>query len=174
MRSISRGFMRPRSYNFLPLGTGALSASLSSPLGTPPLRPALAGCTGNCDLAPWGPGPACYAVSVMLTFWCHMRDGCRGIGMIFADRFAYFLSSSRLGCLALLESVISPRSSAKYFDCLPTFRSVLTTQPCSLMALHGRIKRLVRAGFATAERANLKAGQSIGRVRITDAGRRHS
>jgi hypothetical protein len=34
------------------------------------------------------------------------------------------------------------------------------------------IARLVRAGFATTERENLKASRSIGRVRITDAGRR--
>jgi hypothetical protein len=34
------------------------------------------------------------------------------------------------------------------------------------------IVRLVRAGLATTERENLKAGQSIGRVRITEAGRR--
>jgi hypothetical protein len=34
------------------------------------------------------------------------------------------------------------------------------------------IVRLVRAGLATAERENPKAGQSIGRVRITEAGRR--
>jgi hypothetical protein len=34
------------------------------------------------------------------------------------------------------------------------------------------IVRLVRAGLAIAERENLKAGQSIGRVRITEAGRR--
>jgi hypothetical protein len=34
------------------------------------------------------------------------------------------------------------------------------------------IVRLARAGLATMERENLKAGQSIGRVRITDAGRR--
>jgi hypothetical protein len=34
------------------------------------------------------------------------------------------------------------------------------------------IARLVRAGLATTERENLKAGQSIGRLRITEAGRR--
>jgi hypothetical protein len=34
------------------------------------------------------------------------------------------------------------------------------------------IARLVRAGLATTEREYLKAGQSIGRVRITEAGRR--
>jgi hypothetical protein len=34
------------------------------------------------------------------------------------------------------------------------------------------ITRLVRAGLATTERKNLKAGQSIGRVRITESGRR--
>jgi hypothetical protein len=32
--------------------------------------------------------------------------------------------------------------------------------------------RLVHTGLATIERENLKAGQSLGRVRITDAGRR--
>jgi hypothetical protein len=32
--------------------------------------------------------------------------------------------------------------------------------------------RLVRAGLATTERENLRAGQSIGRLRITEAGRR--
>jgi hypothetical protein len=34
------------------------------------------------------------------------------------------------------------------------------------------IVRLLRAGLATTERDNLKAGQSIGRLRITEAGRR--
>jgi hypothetical protein len=34
------------------------------------------------------------------------------------------------------------------------------------------IVRLVSTGLATTERENLKAGQSIGRVRITEAGRR--
>jgi hypothetical protein len=34
------------------------------------------------------------------------------------------------------------------------------------------IARLVRAGLATTERESLKAGQSFGRVRITEAGRR--
>jgi hypothetical protein len=34
------------------------------------------------------------------------------------------------------------------------------------------IARLLRAGLATTERENLKAGQSIGRLRITEAGRR--
>jgi hypothetical protein len=34
------------------------------------------------------------------------------------------------------------------------------------------IVRLVRAGLVTAERENLKAGPSIDRVRITEAGRR--
>jgi hypothetical protein len=33
------------------------------------------------------------------------------------------------------------------------------------------IVRLVQAGLATTERDNLKAGQSIGRIRITEAGR---
>jgi hypothetical protein len=46
----------------------------------------------------------------------------------------------------------------------------------SAMFLNGfqrhTLVRLIRAGFATAERENLKAGQSIGRVRITEAGRR--
>jgi hypothetical protein len=32
--------------------------------------------------------------------------------------------------------------------------------------------RLTRAGLATTERENLKAGQSVGRVRITETGRR--
>ena len=34
------------------------------------------------------------------------------------------------------------------------------------------IVRLVRAGLATTERENLKAGRSVGRLRITEAGRR--
>jgi hypothetical protein len=46
----------------------------------------------------------------------------------------------------------------------------------SAMLLNGfardTIARLVRAGLATTEREILKAGQSIGRVRITEAGRR--
>jgi hypothetical protein len=46
----------------------------------------------------------------------------------------------------------------------------------SALAINGferhTLERLIRAGLATTERENLKAGQSIGRVRITEAGRR--
>jgi hypothetical protein len=46
----------------------------------------------------------------------------------------------------------------------------------SAMFLNGferqMLLRLIRAGLATTEREDLKAGPSIGRVRITEAGRR--
>jgi hypothetical protein len=41
MRFISRGLIRPRSYNFLPFEGRGSVCLLSPPLGTPPLRPAL-------------------------------------------------------------------------------------------------------------------------------------
>jgi hypothetical protein len=72
------------------------------------------------------------------------------------------------------ESVISARNSAGHSNSLPAGRLVPVKQ---LMFAQGFKRRmlanLIRAGLATAQRENIKAGSlAVGRVRITEAGRR--
>jgi hypothetical protein len=65
------------------------------------------------------------------------RQRLRTVGVsLLIDLLSY--SSSCLRCLAFLETVISARSSAERFNCLPTFRSVLPKRRCPLTVLHAR------------------------------------
>jgi hypothetical protein len=83
-------------------------------------------------------------------------------------------SSSCLRCQPLLESVPSAHSSAGHSYFLLAFRSVLDAAISVNGFTRRMLARLIRAGFATARREviNKAGGRTVGRVRITEAGRR--
>jgi hypothetical protein len=76
--------------------------------------------------------------------------------------------------LASLENVILAPNSARALQLLAGIPFGATEAAMFLNGFERQtLVRLLRAGLATLQRENLKAGsQSIGRVRITEAGRR--
>ena len=68
-----------------------------------------------------------------------------------------------------------PRSGAEQLRALQFLAGTPFGATEAAMSINGfkrqTLVRLIRAGLVTTERENLKAGLSIGRVRITEAGR---
>jgi hypothetical protein len=90
-----------------------------------------------------------------------------------ADDTCRLGSSSCLRCPLPLENVPSAHSSAGHSYCLPAFRSVLPNATIFANGVRRKtLVSLIRAGFVTTQREVKAGGQLVGRVRITEAGRR--